>query len=206
MEDKTDLTKTDYVNKLLNGFEGIDDSKVEEILEEQVEQKREARAKAFITMVPKRYRNITFSGNPKLLTAQRSVIYGPYGTGKTYLGYGIAKELFVAGKVFNFTAVRERELYNNMLAYRDKPHIYKDLYYDVDLLIIDEFGKNSQTDASSSHIFNIIDYRYDWELRTILICNATNAEELRQIIPEAIQDRFVGSTHLLSGESRRVVE
>lgn len=199
-------SKESFVNRILSGVDVKSDEEINAIKEIEKAGKRKGREIAFIDMVPKRYRHVEFTGNPTLLTSQRSVIYGPYGTGKTYLGYCIAKELYVAGEVSDFAIAREREIYNNLVALRDKPGEYKKLYFEPDLLVIDEFGKNSHSDATASQIFNIIDYRYDWEKRTILICNAGNADELRQVVPEAIQDRFVGSTHLLTGGSRRVAE
>jgi DNA replication protein DnaC len=199
--------KEKFVNSILSGITVLDDSEINDIQKALESSKKAGREISFRDMVPKRYRNVNFEGDPKLLTAHRSVIYGPYGTGKTYLGYSIAKELFVQGAVQDFQIVREREMYNAILNYQKDPkNLPKPNYNNVGLLIIDEYGKNSNTDASASHIFNIIDYRYDWELRTILICNAQDGNELKKIVPEAVQDRFVGSTHLMSGESRREAE
>jgi DNA replication protein DnaC len=201
---KTD--KDNFIDMLTSMVDVIPDNEMEEIKAKEEINAKAKRESMFYSMVPLRYREVTFEGDPKLLSSQRSVIYGPYGTGKTWLGYSIAKELYVSGEVSDFTIQREREIYNNMLAYQNNPARYKELYYEPDLLVIDEFGKNSQSDASASQIFNIIDYRYDWKKRTILICNAKDADELRKIVPQAIQDRFIGSTHLLAGKSRRVAE
>ena len=199
-------SKVDFTKSLLNMVTIADDTTLNQIHQEQEAEKRKSRSEKFPDMVPKRYRDVIFQGSPRLLEAQRTVLYGPYGTGKTYTGYAIARELFVSGQIQNFRLEREREIYNNILAYQNSPARFRELYYDVELLIIDEFGKNSHSDASASHIFNIIDYRYDWELRTILICNAQSPDELRQIVPEAVQDRFVGSTLLLKGNSQRKPE
>ena len=203
---RTELDKEKFLNSILSDINIMEDSEIKAIEQGRETDKKAGREIAFMDMVPKRYRNVNFDGDPKLLSAQRSVIYGPYGTGKTYLGYSIAKELYVQGRVQDFKIAREREIYNSILAYQDNPGKIKELYFNIGLLIIDEFGKNSNSDSSSSQIFNIIDYRYDWELRTILICNAKDGNALKRIVPEAVQDRFVGSTHLLSGESRRKPE
>lgn len=200
------MEKVDFIESLLGGIEIMDDSEIVELQKRELSEKMEKRDEKFKSMVPPRYREVQFEGDPKLLTAQRSVVYGSYGAGKTWLGYSIARELYRTLKISSFRVARERDIYNTILANRDRPSVVKEKYHDVGLLVIDEFGKNSQTDASAAEIFNLIDYRYDWQMRTILICNATTPDELRKIVPEAVQDRFVGSTHFLSGKSRRKPE
>lgn len=204
LNDKRKKKKEDYVKGILSGIDSVSDEEMEQIEMDRAEDKKKSRDSMFSENVPTRYKNVKFDGDPKLLETQRSVIYGPYGTGKTYLGYAIARELFVSGKIEKYTIVRERELYNVILEGNMKE--IREKYFSAGLLIIDEYGKNSITDSSSSQIFNIIDYRYDWELRTILICNAIDGKELKKIVPEAIQDRFIGSTHKMEGESRRKAE
>lgn len=204
--EKESLGKERFLEKITGNIDIMDDNELERIEKANAESERYARIELFISQVPKRYQEVEFDGDHRLLEAQRSVIYGPYGTGKTWTGYAIARELYVNGQIETFRVAREREIYNNVLAYQSKPGEVKKLYYDVDFLVIDEFGKSSNSDASASQIFDIIDYRYDWKKRTVLICNASTPEELRKIVPEAVQDRFVGSTHLLGGKSWRKPE
>ena len=202
------MEKEKFVNGLLSNIAYLPDEEFTKIEEKQKADKAESLESMFIARTPSRYKDVKFTGDPNLLEAQRAVIYGPYGTGKTYLGYSIARELFVAGRVKDFQVVRERELYNLIIEAQANKSMgqVREKFFHTGLLVIDEYGKNPQTDAATSQIFNIIDYRYDWELRTILICNADNGAELKKIVPEAIQDRFIGSTHFLGGGSRRVAE
>jgi DNA replication protein DnaC len=206
MEEK--LSKEDFVDGLLAGKTFLPDEEFRELEEKRETEKKISLESLFLERVPSRYKAVKFDGDPKLLETERAVIFGPYGTGKTYLGYSIARELFVSGRIKDFQVVRERELYNIILEAQANKNMgqIRDKFFHTGLLVIDEYGKNSQTDAASSQIFNIIDYRYDWELRTILICNALNGTELKKIVPEAIQDRFKGTTYFLGGNSRRLAE
>lgn len=185
----------------------IDEAPEHDELEQQRKQTlRQKKLSAFNNSIPRRYRSINrYSGEKWLLNATQAVIWGTYGTGKTWLGYELARELILSGEINTYTIERERSIYNYILANRDKLHDINDRYKKPDLLIIDEFGKSSNTDAAISQIYDIIDYRYDWQKRTILICNAADKDHLKRLLPAAIKDRYKGADYHLNGHSRREI-
>ncbi|MCP4354464.1 MAG: ATP-binding protein, partial [Proteobacteria bacterium] len=76
-------------------------------------------------------------------------------------------------------------------------------FKNVDLLIVDEMGKNNDSDFNKAQIFEILNHRYDWEKKTILICNCEEKKELYEILSHAILDRFREEIILMDGVSKR---
>jgi DNA replication protein DnaC len=74
----------------------------------------------------------------------------------------------------------------------------------VDLLVIDDFGKEMQTSATSEMLTRIIDRRYIEEKRTVITANLSRAD-LRNRFGASTSDRISESCEVvdLSGESRR---
>jgi hypothetical protein len=158
----------------------------------------EKRCNDYLSMIPKRYRvNMVFDGEPKLLTEECSLIYGNYGTGKTWTAYAIARELYLSMQINTFQIVREAQLLHSI-----RESQYR-RFEECDLLVIDEFGKGSDTEFAKAEIFNIIDLRYDEMRKTILICNAKDKEELKKAVSFAVLDRYRNNIVFLDGKSRR---
>jgi DNA replication protein DnaC len=88
--------------------------------------------------------------------------------------YGTAKELI---DNINETPIDER-----------KP--VKDRLKQVDILIIDEVGRNSDTDAFRNTLFDIVQYRERDELQTLMATNKQEAEFWNKYLDEAFQRRF----------------
>ena len=76
-------------------------------------------------------------------------------------------------------------------------------YKEIDLLILDEAGKNNDSDFNKAQLFGILNHRYDWEKKTILICNAKTKEEIRELLPTATLDRFRECVVEMNGSSKR---
>lgn len=152
----------------------------------------------YMKMVPKRYRQaMTFEGEQALLEKDCSLIYGPYGTGKTWTAYALARRLYMDRTIGKFLIVREAKLLQDVrggLGYQ---------YESCDLLVIDEYGKGSNTEFAKAEIFNIIDARYDEMRRTVLICNAKDEKELVEAVPFAVLDRYRQNIVFIGGQSRR---
>lgn len=160
----------------------------------------EKRLEAFMLNVPKIHReDLNFNNNKSLLTERNAILYGDYGTGKSYTAYAIAKELYLNKKIERFEIVREITIINKL---RSDP-LSGTHYKNVDFLVIDEFGKVNDTDFTKAQIFDIIDERNDWDRKTLLICNAKDDSELNKIISDAIKDRYKNCVIKLTGESRR---
>ena len=59
-----------------------------------------------------------------------------------------------------------------------------DNYKNVPVLVLDDLGKEKQSDAARDYLFQIIDYRYRHELQTIITTNAFTPDELASWPPD----------------------
>ncbi|MGN0787094.1 MAG: ATP-binding protein [Christensenellales bacterium] len=104
---------------------------------------------------------------------------GTYGTGKTHLAVAIANQLMDAGiPIICKTSI---ELLGDIKKTFDETELSEyailALYKDIDLLIIDDIGKEFCTEWSVSMLYSIINARYEAE-RPIIITTNYNAEGL----------------------------
>lgn len=123
-------------------------------------------------------------------------IYGPVGTGKTYMCNAIAKTLLdrgisvvyqTAGKLMNFIAD-----YN--FADRTKKEDLAPKYAfltDADLLIIDDLGTEISSSVTDSHLFDLINERIINDKGTIISSNL-DINGLRSAYDERIYSRILG--------------
>lgn len=142
----------------------------------------------------RRLREYTFKaddgGNPKLMTMCRNyaenfadfrrdgkglLIYGTVGNGKTFMAAAIANKLIDDGYRVLMTSMTR--IVNQIWSDQNKNE-YLDSLKNYDLLIIDDFGVERETDFMSEKVFEIIDARYRQELPLIVTSNLTD-EELR---------------------------
>lgn len=131
-------------------------------------------------------------------------IYGPLGTGKTYLAILIAQ----------FALVQERELFYASVSkfldilrpgplYDEKGYLVKEKCLNCDLLILDDIGKERWTDWSKEIIFRILNERYQNKKQTIITSNF-DLNELGQLIGEdAIVDRIRHLSTLMECKERK---
>ena len=85
------------------------------------------------------------------------LFYGPYGTGKTYLAACIANALIDKGYTAKLTTVASAV--NDLMDTENKTY-YLEAMTGVDLLILDDFGAEYQTDFMLAKSFEIINRRY----------------------------------------------
>ena len=109
----------------------------------------------------------------KLVTGEGLYIEGNYGTGKTHLAAAIALQLIEAGvPVVCKTSI---ELLMDIRKAFDGREVSEEAilraYKDVDLLIIDDLGKEQVTEWSISTLYNIINDRYEDMKPTIITTN-----------------------------------
>lgn len=168
------------------------------------ENKIDLRLSKLRSLIPPRYREVG-PADSALINANCSILWGGFGTGKTYSSYALGKELFLKGEIKEFRLITEIGLINDIKAG------FSDGSFDsrvnrlkqIDLLIIDEVGKSNETEFNKAQLFEILNHRYNWMKRTVLICNAEQKEELFGIIPTAILDRFRENVIHMDGKSRR---
>lgn len=95
------------------------------------------------------------------------VMYGDVGTGKSYRAAKICREIIKAGYRAKFTTLPEieRRLWNG-----DKAEIYSSLD-SYDLLVLDDFGAERQTEYLKEIRYNVIDMRYNSGKALIITTN-----------------------------------
>lgn len=127
-------------------------------------------------------------------------IYGPVGTGKTYLLNSIAKEVMDRGH--SVVYLPESDLVSNILEHRfayseskQKLRGKIDMIYEADLLIIDDLGANSTNETSISAVFEALNKRLVNKLPVIISSNL-DTEELRVTYDQRIYSRVAGNYFL----------
>ncbi len=202
-----DKKKEDITNMFSFTAEQIAEHEKMEQEKEAREQKtiEETRKRLFYSRVPPRYRDILDPKHDNLVKSTCGIIYGGFGTGKTWEAYAVAKKLLFTGKITSFEFKTEIGLLNELKAgFNDGTFNSRvDRFKKTDLLIVDEVGKSNDSDFNKANLFEILNNRYDWMKKTILICNATEKEELYNIMPTAILDRFRECVILMDGKSLR---
>jgi DNA replication protein DnaC len=103
------------------------------------------------------------------------VLVGPYGCGKTHLAVSIAKECLKQGKTVLVQTVPDL-LDNLRTTFDPKAEVlsYTDLFEDMktaDLLILDDYGAENTTAWAVEKLFQILNYRYNTTLPTVITTN-----------------------------------
>lgn len=118
-------------------------------------------------------------------------ITGPKGTGKTHLAAAIANQLMQQGTpVICMTMIdlleRIKRTYEQNRQYGGEisEGNVLDTYKRVQLLIIDDMGKEPATEWVVSKIYAIINARYEAYMPTIITTNYTDAELVRRLTPK----------------------
>lgn len=174
---------------------------------EKTDREKEKRIIDYRDSVPVRYSgsDIIETDNEKLINADCSIMYGGFGTGKTWAAYSLIKKLYCNLYIDTYKMITEAGLINYLKAgfnnnsFEDRLNTLKE----VDLLIVDEMGKSSDTDFNKAQLFEILNYRYDWMKKTVLICNCLEKSELVDILNPAITDRFRECIIEMDGKSKR---
>lgn len=118
-------------------------------------------------------------------------ITGPKGTGKTHLAAAIANQLMQQGTpVICMTMIdlleRIKRTYEQSRQWGGEisEGSVLDTYKRVQLLIIDDMGKEPATEWAVSKIYAIINARYEAYMPTIITTNYTDAELVRRLTPK----------------------
>jgi len=181
----------------------------------EVEEKRKADEKEkeeikhrkirYMIDIPPRYTDLNESTNEELINADCSIMYGGFGTGKTWESYSLIKYLYCNLKIDSYKLITEAGLINYLKAgfnnnsFEDRINSLKE----TDLLVVDEMGKSNDSDFNKAQLFEILNYRYDWMKKTVLICNCLEKSELVDILNPAITDRFRECIIEMKGQSKR---
>lgn len=161
--------------------------------------------KGFFThQAPKKYRDAELNALDKRSEAFKEFgrkwakdpkslfIYGNKGTGKTRYAFALIREMFrtcprhIWPRYFTSMDLSSR-LHEAVMNGGDK-YLLSCLSTE-DLLLIDDFGRESSTDRTRRQLFEIINYRYADELPTVITSNFS-LEELSLSHGEALASRM----------------
>lgn len=116
------------------------------------------------------------------------MIIGNYGTGKTHLVSAIANKILDDGICVimdSYTSIIEK-LYAEM---NSDVRIIREELKHIQLLILDDVGKEKATEWSDSLLFDVIDYRYQAKLPIIITSNL-KVDELSKYLGGAVFSRL----------------
>lgn len=154
------------------------------------------------TEIPTKYRQCLVSDAPKLKDDTYSaILWGSYGVGKTHALWAMVKKY---GKK-DYIKTSEYRLSSDLKnGYADNTHEQRvKRYKETGLLCIDEFGKVKDTDNHRAMMFDILDYRYEYDKLTIIAVNCASHNDLLRVITPDVMDRFRCNVLSYTGESRR---
>ena len=125
-------------------------------------------------------------------------IFGPFGVGKTHLAVAAAAERERRGDEIFFAPVPDLLDYLRATFAPDSNVAYDDLLdriKTVDLLVLDDMGAERSTPFAEDKLFQIINYRYERRLVTIITSSRVNDDiaTFRPRIASRLSDRSVVS-------------
>ena len=136
------------------------------------------------------------------------IILGQSGSGKTMVGRAIVKALIERARPVRAIAVKFQEMMQKLKA-KSNAEDYEqilDRYTDCELLFIDDVLKSKAhdgelTSADITHLFNVLDHRYDAKKPTIITseCTSSRLDELDEAIYCRMTERAYAEI-ILEGE------
>lgn len=139
-------------------------------------------------------------------------LWGNPGTGKTLLSSIILTELIIRYAVQGHFIKISRTFFNRLKAtfvegsatYGLSSKIEKE-FADVDVLIIDDFGVQRDTDWEQETLYNLVDARYEGEKFTVFTSNKNPHEEFKDLSGGRVLSRIKEMTVImeLSGKDQR---
>lgn len=126
-------------------------------------------------------------------TGRCLILRGNIGTGKNHLAVAITRQVLASGyTALHATAYeivcRIRETWGKRGGEQTEQDVTRALG-DVDLLVIDEVGRQYGTEGEQIHLFHVIDARYRLMKPTIVISNK-RLDEIRSYLGDAALDRL----------------
>lgn len=116
------------------------------------------------------------------------LIVGGYGTGKTHLAAAIGNKLMDNGVPVLFDTF-SGHLNKLKLEFNGGREVYLEQMKNIDMLILDDIGKEKQTEWSKSIMFDVINYRYEHLLPIVMTTNLNN-EALKEYLGGAVWSRL----------------
>lgn len=125
---------------------------------------------------------VTFAKTLSQADYRGAYFYGEVGTGKTLLAAIIAQEFLSAGKSVLFEKVADllTEFYAVYRGHGGSEDSLLDELYNVDLLVLDDFGIEKPTQFVGATLCKILDARYNREDVTTLITSNYSLEQIKR--------------------------
>lgn len=101
------------------------------------------------------------------------LIVGGYGSGKTHLAAAVSNRLLDSGVPVLFDTF-SGHLNKLKLEFNGGRSVYLEQMKTIDMLVLDDVGKEKQSEWSQSIMFDVINYRYEHLLPIIMTTNLTN--------------------------------
>lgn len=118
------------------------------------------------------------------------ILCGSYGTGKTHLAAAISNQLINQGVSVLFdTYGGHLEKLKAEFNAGGSPK-YLSLMRNVDMLVLDDVGKERQTEWSQSILFDVVNHRYE-DMKPIIITSNFNSKQLEEYFGEACYSRLI---------------
>lgn len=124
-----------------------------------------------MTRVAKRYVD---NFDEMKLRGKGLLLFGSVGSGKTFIASCIVNALI--DKNIPCVMTNFNRLVNTLFGMKEGKQDYLDKLNNVDLLVIDDFASERNTEYMNDIVFNIIDARYRVNLPTIITTNLTSDE------------------------------
>lgn len=126
------------------------------------------------------------------------LLHGDYGVGKTHLVTAIANQLvYEHGVSAYFTSLPDlvAKIQLAMKRYDDDEDPRK-LVKGIDILILDDLGREKPSDWTQQILFEIVDHRYRSK-KPILITSNLNPQQLSHQVGEATMSRLINMSHII---------
>lgn len=183
---------------------------------EAEERERKAILKSRYEQVPARYRTSTldtyrndaFKASVEyrqLISGASAIVYGGYGCAKTHIAWSLCKLRWDRGEDALYTTAQS--IYTDIKRQfgGGDPEQVIQRYQTAPYLVIDEIDKSYGSQLEYVTLFEIVNYRYNWLLPTVIFLNAEKKEEIPSLIGGACYDRLGVAgllIHLTQGSQR----
>lgn len=138
--------------------------------------------------------------------AENLYLYGPSGTGKTFLASCIARELLNDGNLVLYRTSAQLMDDIKDIKFRDNKEL-ENLVMNCELLIIDDLGTEMVSDLAKTEIFNLINIRLLHKKKMIISSNL-KLENIRDKYSERLSSRIIGDFIFVPffGEDLRLIK
>ena len=122
------------------------------------------------------------------------LLYGGNGIGKTHFSYAMAMHFLQEEKPCNRMELGTALSLISTLSQSQRTAMEKvvDNVFtkSCQLLILDEVDKTVVVPTNYRTLFYLVNKRYEWQLQTVLLCNADTEDEMNKLLGSSICDRF----------------